>query len=41
MFVFRSTETELLCVFVDPTKAYDRVPKEKLCYCMRKAGVAE
>ncbi|KAK3553611.1 hypothetical protein QTP70_006058 [Hemibagrus guttatus] len=22
-------------------KAYDRVPREELCYCMRKSGVAE
>ena len=37
---YRKGPRELCCVFVDLAKAYDRVPKEELWYCMRK-GMAE
>ena len=38
---YREGQKELHCVFVDLEKAYDKVAREEVCYCMRKSGLAE
>ena len=38
---YREGQRQLHCVFVDLDKAYDRVPREELWYCMRKSGMAQ
>ena len=38
---YREGQKELHCVFVDLEKAYDKVEREDVWYCMRKCGLAE
>ena len=38
---YREGQKELHCGFVDLEKAYDKVPREEVWYCMRKSGLAE
>ena len=38
---YREGQKELHCVFVDLDKAYDKVPREEVWYCVRKSGLAE
>ena len=38
---YRKGQREPHCVFGDLVKAYDRVPREELWYCMRKSRIVE
>ena len=37
---YREGQKELHCVSVNLEKAYDKVPREEVWYCMRKSGLA-
>ena len=38
---YKEGQGELHCVFVDLKKAYDRVSRDELWYCMRKSGIVK
>ena len=38
---YREGQNELRCALIDLNKAYDRVPREEIYYCMRESGVME
>ena len=38
---YRKGQRELHCIFVDLEKAYNRVSREELWYCMRKSRIVE
>ena len=38
---YRKGQRELHCIFVELEKAYNRVLREELWYCMRKSGLVE
>ena len=38
---YREGQKELHCIFINLEKAYDRVLREELWYCMRKSGIQE
>ena len=38
---YREGHKEQQCVFVDMEKAYDKVPREEVWYCMITSGLAE
>ena len=38
---YREGQQDLPCVFIDLDKAYDKVPREELYWCMRDKGVPE
>ena len=37
---YREGQKEQHCVFVGLAKAYDKVPREEVWYCMIKSGLA-